>query len=81
MLRISQINNETFNNLFSRREQQLAMYAKKRKSILRPVIRQEVRLDRLSKKRAYKSGSEPTRYGIIFSVTVIPFPIIHVLFK
>lgn len=42
-----------------KREQQLAMYAKKRKSILRPVIRQEVRLDRLSKKRAYKSGSEP----------------------
>lgn len=44
-----------------RREQQVAMYAKKRKSILRPVIRQEVRLDRLSKKRAYKSGSEPPR--------------------
>ncbi|KAL4217083.1 hypothetical protein ACF0H5_023539 [Mactra antiquata] len=43
-----------------KREQQLAMYAKKRKSILRPVIRQEVRLDRLSKKRSYKSGSEPT---------------------
>ncbi|WAR10849.1 M3K12-like protein [Mya arenaria] len=42
-----------------KREQQLAMYAKKRKSILRPVIRQEVRLDRLTKKRAYKSGSEP----------------------
>ncbi|KAH3747637.1 hypothetical protein DPMN_182065 [Dreissena polymorpha] len=44
-----------------RREQQLAMYTKKRKSILRPVIRQEVRLDRLTKKRPYKSGSEPTR--------------------
>ncbi|KAK3578064.1 hypothetical protein CHS0354_032712 [Potamilus streckersoni] len=42
-----------------KREQQLAMYAKKRKSIIRPVIRQEVRLDRLSKKRAHVSGSEP----------------------
>ncbi|XP_063410984.1 mitogen-activated protein kinase kinase kinase 13-like isoform X2 [Mytilus trossulus] len=43
-----------------KREQQLAMYAKKRKSIVRPVIRAQERLERLSKKRSYKSGSEPT---------------------
>lgn len=43
-----------------KREQQLAMYAKKRKSIVRPVIRAQERLERMSKKRAYKSGSEPT---------------------
>ncbi|XP_048776064.1 mitogen-activated protein kinase kinase kinase 13-A-like isoform X2 [Ostrea edulis] len=43
-----------------KREQQLAMYAKKRKSIVRPVIRAQERIDRLSKKRAYKSGSELT---------------------
>ena len=48
-----------------RREQQLAMYAKKRKSIVRPVIRAQERLERMSKKRAYKSGSEPTRYILL----------------
>lgn len=57
-----------------KREQQLAMYAKKRKSILRPVIRQEVRLDRLSKKRAYKSGSEPTSPEKNGSTANIPAP-------
>lgn len=43
-----------------KREQQLAMYAKKRKSIVRPVIRAQERIERLSKKRLYKSGSEVT---------------------
>ncbi|XP_061164753.1 mitogen-activated protein kinase kinase kinase 13-like [Saccostrea echinata] len=43
-----------------KREQQLAMYDKKRKSIVRPVIRAQERIDRLSKKRTYKSGSELT---------------------
>ncbi|KAL5006161.1 hypothetical protein ScPMuIL_017319 [Solemya velum] len=43
-----------------KREQALAMCSKKRKSIIRPVIRAQERLERLSKKRAYKSGSEPT---------------------
>lgn len=43
-----------------KREQQLAMYGKTRKSIVRPVIRAQERIDRLSKKRAYKSGSELT---------------------
>lgn len=39
------------------------MYAKTRKSIVRPVIRAQERIDRLSKKRTYKSGSELTRWG------------------
>lgn len=39
------------------------MYGKTRKSIVRPVIRAQERIDRLSKKRAYKSGSELTRWG------------------
>lgn len=43
-----------------KREQQLAIYAKRRKSIIRPVIKAQERLERLGKKRAYKSGSEPT---------------------
>ncbi|XP_033728080.1 mitogen-activated protein kinase kinase kinase 13-A-like [Pecten maximus] len=43
-----------------KREQQLAMYTKKRKSIVRPVIRAQERIERLSKKRMYKSGSEVT---------------------
>nr|KAG5713709.1 hypothetical protein BaRGS_024336 [Batillaria attramentaria] len=41
-----------------KREQQLALYNKRRKSIVRPIIKAQERLDRLSKKRPYKASSD-----------------------
>ncbi|XP_076461702.1 mitogen-activated protein kinase kinase kinase 13-like [Babylonia areolata] len=41
-----------------KREQQLAVYNKRRKSIVRPIIKAQERLDRLSKKRPHKPSSD-----------------------
>ncbi|GFN89589.1 mitogen-activated protein kinase kinase kinase [Plakobranchus ocellatus] len=43
-----------------KREQQLTLYNKRRKSIVRPIIKAQEKLDRLGKKRSHKSGSEVT---------------------
>ncbi|KAI8733743.1 mitogen-activated protein kinase kinase kinase 12, partial [Biomphalaria glabrata] len=40
------------------REQQLTLYNKHRKSIVRPIIKAQEKLDRLGKKRTHRSGSE-----------------------
>ncbi|KAI8730427.1 mitogen-activated protein kinase kinase kinase 12, partial [Biomphalaria glabrata] len=42
------------------REQQLTLYNKHRKSIVRPIIKAQEKLDRLGKKRTHRSGSEVT---------------------
>lgn len=41
-----------------KREQQMALYNKRRKSIVRPIIKAQERLDRLSKKRPHKTSSD-----------------------
>ncbi|KAL8625270.1 hypothetical protein ACOMHN_030028 [Nucella lapillus] len=41
-----------------KREQQLTLYNKRRKSIVRPIIKAQERLDRLSKKRTHKTSSD-----------------------
>ncbi|KAL8576599.1 hypothetical protein ACOMHN_025074 [Nucella lapillus] len=41
-----------------KREQQLAVYNKRRKSIVRPIIKAQERLDRIGKKRPYRASSE-----------------------
>ncbi|XP_012941530.1 mitogen-activated protein kinase kinase kinase 12 [Aplysia californica] len=43
-----------------KREQQLTLYNKRRKSIVRPIIKAQEKLDRLGKKRTHRSGSEVT---------------------
>ncbi|CAG5118235.1 unnamed protein product, partial [Candidula unifasciata] len=43
-----------------KREQQLTLYNKRRKSIVRPIIKAQENLDRLGKKRTHRSGSEVT---------------------
>ncbi|XP_059162133.1 LOW QUALITY PROTEIN: mitogen-activated protein kinase kinase kinase 13-like [Physella acuta] len=43
-----------------KREQQLTLYNKRRKSIVRPIIKAQEKLDRLAKKRIHRSGSEVT---------------------
>ncbi|KAI8732011.1 mitogen-activated protein kinase kinase kinase 12 [Biomphalaria glabrata] len=43
-----------------KREQQLTLYNKHRKSIVRPIIKAQEKLDRLGKKRTHRSGSEVT---------------------
>ncbi|KAK6165805.1 hypothetical protein SNE40_022648 [Patella caerulea] len=40
-----------------KREQHLFNFSKRRKSIVRPIIKAQERLDRLSKKKSYKDGS------------------------
>ncbi|KAK6991426.1 mitogen-activated protein kinase kinase kinase 12, partial [Biomphalaria glabrata] len=42
------------------REQQLTLYNKHRKSIVRPIIKAQEKLDRLGKKCTHRSGSEVT---------------------
>ena len=49
-----------------RREQQLALYNKRRKSIVRPIIKAQERLDRLSKKRPHKTSSDLNRLVILW---------------
>ncbi|XP_055899409.1 mitogen-activated protein kinase kinase kinase 13-like [Biomphalaria glabrata] len=43
-----------------KREQQLTLYNKHRKSIVRPIIKAQEKLDRLGKKHTHRSGSEVT---------------------
>ncbi|KAI8780439.1 mitogen-activated protein kinase kinase kinase 12, partial [Biomphalaria glabrata] len=43
-----------------KREQQLTLYNKHRKSIVRPIIKAQEKLDRLGKKCTHRSGSEVT---------------------
>ncbi|XP_055871514.1 mitogen-activated protein kinase kinase kinase 13-like [Biomphalaria glabrata] len=43
-----------------KRKQQLTLYNKHRKSIVRPIIKAQEKLDRLGKKRTHRSGSEVT---------------------
>ncbi|BFZ15684.1 hypothetical protein BsWGS_18723 [Bradybaena similaris] len=43
-----------------KREQQLMLYNKRRKSIVRPIIKAQEKLDRMTKKRTHKSGSDIT---------------------
>ncbi|ESP00834.1 hypothetical protein LOTGIDRAFT_238473 [Lottia gigantea] len=46
-----------FQKMKTTREQHLFNYSKRRKSIVRPIIKAQERLDRLSKKRSFKDGS------------------------
>ncbi|CAG5125605.1 unnamed protein product [Candidula unifasciata] len=43
-----------------KREQQLMLYNKRRKSIVRPIIKAQEKLDRITKKRTHKSASDIT---------------------